>query len=103
MSLQGRIGKLENKATTSGAPKGTIADWALEYVRENKARLYEGRTGEIMRQLVPAPDRDEGEITRQARYLTETYPNLNACRRGEIQRAERVHALLTPRFEEAVQ
>lgn len=105
MALTGRIGKLEDMAATTGAAKGVVADWALEYVRENEARLFEGRTGEIMRELGinPAEAIDEANTLRLARHLSETYPNLDACLRGEARRSEKVHALLASRFEEVQQ
>lgn len=103
MALTGRIGKLEDRTASIGTSKGVIADWALEYVRESKARLKEGRTGEIMRELGINPDaeQEEADVQRMARYLSETYPNLEACLRDEARSAQRVHEMLAPRLEEA--
>lgn len=103
MALTGRIGKLEDRTASVGTGKGIIADWALEYVRENEARLMTGRTGEIMRELGVSSDSDPTGSGRLAQHLSETYPNLDACLRGESQRAEKVHALLAPAFEESQQ
>jgi hypothetical protein len=85
MNMGNRLNKLEHQAETTGAVKGTVAPWALEYVRKGQARLVDGRTGEIMRALIgdPDPDGSEGRIMRRAQYLTETYPNPEACQRGE--------------------
>ena len=99
MSLIRRIRKLEGQAASAGtAAPGIVAPWALAYVRENKAKMMEGRTGEILRELGVAfgkdPAADEADTLSQAQYLTKTYPNLEACRRGEAKRAERIRALL---------
>jgi hypothetical protein len=105
MALTGRIGKLEDRAAVTGTAKGVIADWALKYVQEEKAKMLEGRTGEILRQLgvspVKDPAKDEADTLRQAQYLTETYPNLEAGQRGESKSAKRVHEMLAPLFKEA--
>lgn len=103
MALTGRIGKLEDRTASIGPGKGVIADWALKYVRESKARLMEGRASEIMRELGINPEaaQEEADVQRMARYLSETYLNLDACLRGEARSAGRVHEMLAPRFEEA--
>lgn len=105
MALTGRIGKLEDKAMVTGAVKGAVAGWALEFVREGKARLMEGRTGEIMRELVGENDAAMEEIRtmREAKHLSDLYPDLEACKRGEARRANKIHALLAPRFVGATQ